>query len=67
MCFGYRCLQALPLGLTDCGWVVLAPVLPPSKPGRCPCSVDLHLMFSGIFYMLRSGRQWHLLPREFGP
>jgi putative transposase len=29
--------------------------------------VDLRRILDGIFYVLRSGCQWRLLPREYGP
>ncbi|NOT53955.1 MAG: IS5 family transposase [Deltaproteobacteria bacterium] len=33
-------------------------------PGRPPC--DWRQMFNGILYLLKSGCQWRMLPREFG-
>jgi len=29
--------------------------------------VDLHRILNGIFHVLRSGCQWRLLPRDYGP
>jgi putative transposase len=56
-----------PTDLSHQEWAVLAPLLPPAKPGGRPRSVDLRRILDGIFYVLRSGCQWRLLPREFPP
>ena len=42
-------------------------MLPPAKPDGRPRSVDLRRILDGIFHVLRSGCQWRLLPREYGP
>ena len=52
--------------MTDEQWSVLGPLLPPSQGGRPP-TVDFRKVLNGIFYRNRSGCQWRLLPREFGP
>ncbi|HZC05457.1 MAG TPA: IS5 family transposase [Ktedonobacterales bacterium] len=56
-----------PSDLSDHEWAVLAPLLPPPKPGGRPRSVDLRRILNGIFHVLRSGCQWRMLPREYGP
>lgn len=57
-----------PSELSDHEWVILAPLLPPPKPpGGRPRSVDLRRILNGIFHVLRSGCQWRMLPREYGP
>lgn len=56
-----------PTDLSDPEWAILEPVLPPPKPGGRPRSVNLRLILNGIFYVLRSGCQWRLLPRTYGP
>lgn len=53
--------------LSEREWAILAPLLPPPKPGGRPRSVDLRRIVDGIFHVLRSGCQWRLLPREYGP
>jgi putative transposase len=53
--------------LSNQEWAILAPLLPPAKPGGRPRSVDLRRILEGIFSVLRSGCQWRLLPREFPP
>jgi putative transposase len=53
--------------LTDAEFALIAPRLPgPSRIGR-PRRVDLRAVLDAIFYLLRSGCQWRLLPREFPP
>jgi putative transposase len=56
-----------PTDLTDREWAVLEPLLPPAKPGGRPRSVNLRVILNGLFYVLRSGCQWRLLPRTYGP
>ena len=56
-----------PSDLSDREWAILAPLLPPPKPGGRPRRVDLRVILNGIFHVLRSGCQWRLLPHEYGP
>jgi putative transposase len=56
-----------PSDLSDLEWQVLAPLLPPAKPGGRQRAVNLRLILNGIFYLLRSGCQWRMLPRDYGP
>lgn len=53
--------------LSDLEWALLGPLLPPAKPGGRPRRVDLRRILNGICYALRSGCQWRLLPRTYGP
>lgn len=53
--------------LTDREWAVLRPLLPLAKPGGRPRSSDLRRILDAIFYVLRSGCAWRLLPRDFPP
>jgi putative transposase len=56
-----------PSDLSDREWQRLSPLLPPAKPGGRPRSVNLRLILNGLFYLLRGGCQWRLLPRTYGP
>jgi putative transposase len=56
-----------PSDLTDEQWQIIAPLLPPAKPGGRPRSVDLREIVNAIFYLNRSGCAWRLLPHEFPP
>ena len=37
------------------------------RPGGRPRTTDLRAVLDAIFYLLRTGCQWRLLPREFPP
>ena len=56
--------------LTDEQWTLIEPFLPQSKSGtrrggRPPC--ERRVIVNGILYLVRSGCQWRMLPRDFGP
>src|ERR1700732_3434665 len=53
--------------LTDAAWAWVAPVLPAARPGGRPRTTNLRAVLNAIFYLLRTGCQWRLLPREFPP
>ena len=51
--------------MSDAGWALLAPLLPAARPGGRPRTTDIRAVINVIFYLLRTGCQWRLLPREF--
>jgi putative transposase len=53
--------------LSDAEWMILEPLIPPAKAGGRPRSVNMRQILNGIFYMLRSGGAWRLLPHEYPP
>src|ERR1700745_2481119 len=58
-----------PTDLTETQWTLLLALLParkwrPGGPGRPPC--DLRQVLNGIWYLLKTGCQWRMVPREFG-
>ncbi len=53
--------------LSDAEYAVLAPYLPGPKPTGRPRSHPLREILNGIWYVLRTGCQWRLLPFEFPP
>lgn len=58
-----------PTDLTEGQWQLLLALLParkwhPGGPGRPP--YDVRRVINGILYLLKSGCQWRMLPREFG-
>ena len=56
-----------PSDLNDAEWAVLAPLLPP-QPARCrPRIYAARRVLDAVFYVLRSGCAWRLLPREYPP
>lgn len=62
--------KVYPSDLTLVQWLVIVGLLPKTKsgkglPGR-PAS-DLRQIVNGIFYIIKSGCQWRMLPKEYGP
>jgi putative transposase len=52
--------------LNDEQYAVVAPLLPtPKRMGRPPA--DLREVLNGILYLVRTGCQWRLLPKDFPP
>jgi transposase len=60
-------VQRYPPDLTEAAWTLLAPLLPAAKRGGCPRTTDMRAVINAIFYVLRGGCQWRLLPKEFPP
>lgn len=53
-----------PSDLNDAEWQQIEPLLPREKPGGHPRTVELREILNGIFYVLRSGCQWDMLPHD---
>jgi putative transposase len=45
----------------------LKPLLPPAKPGGRPRAVDLREVLNGIFYIVRGGCAWRMMPKDLPP
>lgn len=56
-----------PSDLSNAEWAILEPLIPAAKPGGRPCIWTRRHVMNGIFYVVRSGCQWRLLPREYPP
>ena len=56
-----------PSDLSDREWEILVPLIPPAKPSSCPRKWSIQKILNAVFYVLRSGCQWRLLPRDFPP
>ena len=59
-----------PTDLTDEQWALIESHIPAAKSGtrkggRPPA--DVRVVVNGLMYFARSGCQWRMLPREFGP
>lgn len=59
--------KAYPSDLSDAEWEIIEPLIPPAKPGGRPRKHDMREILNGIFYFLRSGCAWRLLPHDFPP
>src|SRR5246500_2045794 len=53
--------------LNDAAWAWITPYLPAARSGGRPRTTDLRAVLNAIFYLLRTGCQWRLLPCEFPP
>ena len=48
--------------LSDEQYAMLAPLIPPAKPGGWPRTTDMRRLLDGLFYLMRTGCQWRHLP-----
>ena len=55
-----------PSDLTDGQWGILEPLIPTTHEGRTR-TVDMRKIVNGILYRCRSGCQWRMLPKDYGP
>ncbi len=56
-----------PSDLTDQGWAILKPLIPPAAPGGRPRTTDMREVVNAIFYRNRNGCTWRALPHDFPP
>jgi putative transposase len=56
-----------PTDLTDAQGVLIAPLIPPPKPGGRPRQVEIRAVINALFYLTRSGCAWRRLPHDFPP
>lgn len=59
--------KAYPSDLSDAEWELLKPLIPPAKPGGRPRSVDIREILNAIYYLLRAGCAWRMMPHDFPP
>jgi len=57
--------QVYPTDLTDRQWDCIKELIPPAKPGGRPRTLDMRAVINGILYVVVSGCQWRMLPREY--
>jgi len=53
--------------VSEAAWALIQPHLPQAKTRGRPRATDLRRVVNAIFYLLRTGCQWRLLPRCFPP
>lgn len=56
--------ERYPTDLTDSQWRILEPLIPPAKPGGRPREQDMREILNGMFYLLRTGCAWRMLPHD---
>jgi putative transposase len=59
--------QIYPTDLTDRQWDYIKDLIPPAKPGGRPRSLDMRQVINAILYILVSGSQWRMLPKDYPP
>jgi putative transposase len=59
--------KTYPTDLTDAQWKLIEPLLPEARPGGRPRSVDLREVLDGIFYVVKGGVPWRMLPHDLPP
>ncbi len=63
--FAYE--KAYPTDLSDAEWTRLRSYLPTPKDEGRPRTHSLRYVLDAIFYVLKNGCQWRLLPHDFPP
>lgn len=53
--------------LSDEEWRILEPLVPEAKPGGHPRTHEARELLDAVFYTVRDGCAWRLLPHEFPP
>jgi len=56
-----------PSDLNDAEWALIAPFIPPARRGGRRRSVDVRQVLNAIFYVLATGCQWKVLPKDLPP
>ena len=57
--------QVYPTDLTDAQWALIAPLLAKARGPGHPQEVSLRLSVNAVLYLLRTGCQWRMLPKDF--
>jgi putative transposase len=53
-----------PTDITDQQWHILKPLIPTSKAGGRPRTVNVREVINAIFYILAGGCAWRLMPHD---
>src|SRR5215207_2770780 len=59
--------RAYATDLTDGQWALIAPLIPEAEPGGRPRKAATRELVDAIFYFLRAGMAWRLLPHDLPP
>ncbi len=57
--------QAYPTDLSDAEWAIAEPLIPPAKSGGRKRTTNVREVLNAIFYLLRTGCAWRMLPHDF--
>ena len=47
------------------GWAILELLIPATKAGGRPRRINMREVVNGSFYLLKTGWQWRMLPKDF--
>ena len=56
-----------PSDVTDEEWALVAPLIPPPKPGGNKRTRDMREVVNGLMYVLSTGCQWRAIPKDLPP
>ena len=56
-----------PSDLTDEEWALIAPLIPPAKPGGNKRKRDMREIVDALMYVLSTGCQWRAIPKDLPP
>jgi putative transposase len=59
--------QRYPSDLTDDEWAILQPLLPARRHMGRPPKHDRRQIVNALLYLLRTGCQWRMLPKDYPP
>jgi putative transposase len=59
--------RAYPSDLTDAEWEIMEPLIPAGKWGGREREVDMREVLNAVYYVLKTGCQWGMLPHDFPP
>jgi putative transposase len=59
--------KAYPSDVSDIEWLILDPLLPAEKQGGRHREVNMREIVNGIFYVLRGGNSWRMMPHDLPP
>ncbi len=54
-----------PSDLTDGEWQHINGLIPKAKPGGRPRTLNMREVLNAIFYLIRGGIPWQMLPSDF--
>lgn len=54
-----------PTDLSDRQWDCIKKLVPAAKPGGRPRSLEMRQVVNAIFYLLKTGCQWRMLPHDY--
>src|SRR3954463_6195885 len=56
-----------PSDVSDEEWALVAPLIPPPKPGGNKRTRDMREVVNGLMYVLSTGCQWRAIPKDLPP